>query len=363
MMDSSRPIPSLDGLRACAVISVILGHTQSHWLDRIPMNIVFRDGEVGVNLFFVISGFLITHLLLREQDRTGDIDLKRFYLRRSFRIFPAFYLFLAGVAVLRLLGVYAFDGKSFLSAALYSWNYTPHADGWILGHTWSLSLEEQFYLLWPAAVLLLSRRRCLQLAVLIILLSPLLRVGTYLLFPVLRGHINMMLHTHLDTMMVGCALTLATSLHVGSHLLHTLARPIWLIPIAGYLFLLAPWLEASYRGSFYLPLGITLTSLCCGMIVLACTRHPDSLAGRFLHLSWLRHIGLISYGLYLWQQMFTGPDTRWFPLNLLCIVLCAEASYRLIEQPCFRLRDHLASRHRSPRERHLDYPMSASERS
>jgi peptidoglycan/LPS O-acetylase OafA/YrhL len=347
---NERTIPSLDGLRAFSVLFVILGHTRSTFLDGLPFLRPFRDGELGVNVFFVISGFLITQILLREADSYGHVSVGRFYIRRAFRIFPPFYAFLAVVSCLRIAHVYSFEWRSLFSAATYIWNYNLHTAGWILAHTWSLSLEEQFYLVWPACIVMFSRRACLRISQAAVVLSPISRVGTYFLFPAWRGHMNMMLHTHIDTIMVGCFIAIAWNLHLFPRVFQSLTRPYWLIPISGYLFIAGPYLGRRYAGTFGLPVGITLTSLCCGAILVYVVRAPESVLGRILNKRWIKHLGVISYSLYLWQQMFTGPCTIPFPLNVLFILLCAEASYWLVEKPFNRLRDKVTGTVRGRRK-------------
>ena len=122
-------------------------------------------GELsGVQTFFVISGFLITHILLKELNATGTISLKRFYFRRAFRIFPPFYAYLAVAAALTLTGVFVGHLRAFIVAGTYLSNYMGGGSE-LLEHTWSLSLEEQFYPGWPAALLLLGARKSTKLAV------------------------------------------------------------------------------------------------------------------------------------------------------------------------------------------------------
>ena len=339
-MSQARSIPSLDGLRALAVLSVILYHCES--LDHIAWLLPFRNGGLGVTCFFVISGLLITKLLLAELQKYGRIDLLRFYLRRAFRIFPPFYLYLLTVLVLGLLHKTSFNIRSFLYAALYLRNYAPHPDVLLLSHTWSLALEEQFYLLWPACLFFFSPRTCLRLAAAAILASPLLRVLTYALVPSMRDHINFMLHTRLDAIMVGAFLALAQHLGAFEKPLAALAKPIWLLPAALY-FLVQPALTNRFAGAFSLPLGFSLDALACGVVILSATTLPNSALGRALNLRWLRHLGIISYSLYLWQQLFTGPHSLRFPLNLFPILLAAQASYWLIERPSLTLRNRLLS--------------------
>ena len=138
--------------------------------------------HLGVSVFFVISGFLITSLLLKELDATGTIAIKRFYLRRAFRIFPPFYFYLAIVFVLAVVGLFPTPLRAFFFAATYTSDYYlgPGSGSGGLQHLWSLSVEEQFYLLWPAALLLLGKRRAIYLAWFLILVSPLSRTVTYL---------------------------------------------------------------------------------------------------------------------------------------------------------------------------------------
>jgi peptidoglycan/LPS O-acetylase OafA/YrhL len=359
-VESRRSIPSLDGLRALSVCAVILGHSQSLFLDRIPFNASFRNGSQGVIVFFGISGFLITHLLLKELRGTGGINLKRFYLRRTLRIFPPFYIFLLMIGTLNLFHRVHVSTGDMIAAATYSWNYFPLKEGgWLLAHCWSLTLEEQFYLLWPLSMKSFTLQANVGIASGVILLSPLSRIVTYYAWPSMRGHMAMMLHTHLDAIMTGCLLALIVDLNIWQRFrtfaLHSAA------PVAAILFLLLVDTPACDRwaGRYLLPVGFSLQNFAVAILLLYCVFRSESFLGKFLNLKILRHLGTISYGLYLWQQAFTGADTRWFPLNVLCIVACAELSFFLVERPSARLRDliehewihgrlRLAGRYRKP---------------
>lgn len=337
--EKGRFIPSLDGLRALSVFVVILGHTHSSLLDRIPFNASFRNGGQGVAVFFVISGFLITHLLLKELRREGQINLRRFYLRRTFRIFPPFYVFLLVIAILGLVHVVQVSRIGLLVAATYTWNYIPVPETWILGHCWSLALEEQFYLLWPACMAFFGRGVSLSVAAGVILLSPLSRVATYFLWPAMRGHINMMLHTHLDTIMMGCLLSLAIDMNIWQRAMKIALHPA--VPIAAIIFLVAvdTRAEQRWKGMYFGTVGISIENVAIAGILLYAVFRDQSLLAKVLNLKLLRHLGAISYSLYLWQQLFTGPPDHLFPLNIVWIVACAEISYLLVERPSFRIRD------------------------
>ena len=166
----STRLPSLDGLRAISIATVIGGHAISAYPLPKQLDLLgyFFDGSVGVRTFFVISGFLITYLLLRERNREGAVDLKAFYKRRILRIVPASYAF---IAVLFAFNAWAqLSPCNFVTSLTYTKNYGCTAQ--IDVHLWSLSVEEQFYLLWPVIVSYLSPARCTIVAIVICFLAP-----------------------------------------------------------------------------------------------------------------------------------------------------------------------------------------------
>jgi peptidoglycan/LPS O-acetylase OafA/YrhL len=344
---TARSIPSLDGLRAASVVIVALSHSPLHlsrWSDRFAGVDLSWIGQSGVDVFFVISGFLITYLLLKESKSRGVILLKNFYFRRFFRIFPPFYAYLAVLGILCIRGVLSQDARDFISAGTYTFNYAPHSSGWLLGHVWSLSLEEQFYLLWPPCLAFLGKKRSIYLAVGVILLSPLSRFLTYVCIPSMRGNEWTMLHTRLDTIMFGCAIALLWESHSFQRTTEKLLHPGLFAASVLYIVIIAPCLTALFGARYDWPVGYTLRGLSISLVLLYVVRKSATPSGRFLNLAPIRHIGITSYSLYLWQQMFTGPHTFAFPLNLLVAIVCAELSYRLIELPAFRVRDWVGAR-------------------
>jgi peptidoglycan/LPS O-acetylase OafA/YrhL len=336
----TRSIPSLDGLRAFAVVSVILGHSEAKVLDSFPILTPFRHGEIGVALFFVISGFLFTHLLLKEQDETGHIHLQRFYLRRTLRIFPPFYAYVAVVAMLTAAGSFSVSGGAFLSALTYTWNFNNHGDLWIFGHLWSLSLEEQFYLIWPTCLVHLSRRVILQGALIFFCLAPVGRIVVFLLVPNFQKSLHLTLFLLPDHFLMGCLMALTSRKNAYEGLFRAVLRPQYAMLATLYLLIAGPILNHHYR-AFRPIIGYSCEAVCIGIVLVYVVTRPTSWPGQFLNLRVVRHVGAISYSLYLWQQMFTGPETARggrFPINLLLILGCAELSYWLIERPSIRWR-------------------------
>ncbi len=362
-------IPSLDGLRAISIFLVLVAHARPSTgvalAIRRPLTAIPGNGSLGVSIFFVISGFLITRMLLSQQKLTA---LPAFYFRRTFRILPASFVFLFVLYVLRKAGWIHLPNHDLLGAALFVWNYMPASGAWWVGHTWSLSIEEQFYLLWPLLLLGLGQRKNRWIAAAFIGLAPILRIVSYFLLPphhFLRQRIPIMLHTRIDTIMFGCAAALSYELPAFQHLMQRLFRANFHWACIAFLFVISPCL--SYFSEFqdlnhswinpYLTLaGYSLEGACIVVFMIWTVQHPNSIIGRLLNTPALIHLGVISYSVYLWQQLFLTPDDphpyargmlpllQRFPINLLCVFLAAEISYHVVEKTGLRLRDRLVRR-------------------
>src|SRR5260370_21720049 len=185
-------VQEFTGLRAVAVAMVVAGHAQrtlaGGYTGVLAPLRLFSDGRLGVLIFFVLSGFLITTILQAELKSTGAIRLVPFYVKRAVRIWPAFYTYIAVIVVLSSAGWIDVDCHQVAYAALHIWNYSEllgmsadnalHPDGaWYLGHFWTLALEEQFYWLWPLLLFYIWRRNSQRVLVVLIFLVPLIRVG------------------------------------------------------------------------------------------------------------------------------------------------------------------------------------------
>ncbi|MBX9687259.1 MAG: acyltransferase [Candidatus Obscuribacterales bacterium] len=346
-------VPSLDGLRAVSIALVILGHATASMCPDSPIcKGIFRgflQGDLGVTMFFGISGYLITMLLLNELNQTGTISIKNFYIRRAFRIWPAYYTYLGVIILFAAAGYISGPPLTYAAAAFYFWNYNftgdPGTATWFLGHCWSLCVEEQFYLIWPVTLLSLGVQKARKLAIAIICLSPIIRLLTYFCFTdnMVRGHIGMMLHTRADALMFGTlAAILSTSPTVLSFLEASYKKQLPLF-CAIYLFFIKPFVEI--RG-YSIAVGFTLDSAASVLILMWAVQNPHTLVGRVLNSKIFCHIGAISYSLYLWQQAFLttlNPTiTGTFPLNVISVFIAAECSYFLIERSFLRLRTKIA---------------------
>lgn len=328
--------PQLDGLRAFAIALVLVAHTLRFGTG--PANSAREIlGEIGVNVFFVLSGFLITTLLVQERTRTGKLNLKDFYARRFRRIFPAYYAYLAVMALLASLGVVAIGWPELLADAFYLRDYNVHTSSW-LGHTWSLAVETQFYLLWPATILFLGNARARSVAIAAIALTPLVRIATYFLIPSQRDLISIALHTRIDTLMFGCATALLIEHGIPAWLEKALQRvkPAWCLLILA----LCVGASAVLRGGFQYVAGMTIEGAAVSLLLLGVIERPQMAVARLLSSGPATWVGRISYSLYLWQQPFLFPMSdsiiARFPLNVLCALGAAVLSYYLVERTFFR---------------------------
>jgi peptidoglycan/LPS O-acetylase OafA/YrhL len=346
-------IPSLDGLRAVAITMVVLCHAGE--LRDSPLHHLKNLGTLGVRVFFVISGMLITRLLVQEWQQNGKISLKQFYIRRTLRIFPAMWFYVAVMAALSMFGIISLQRYDILCALTYTMNYATNR-AWYLGHIWSLSVEEQFYLLWPVAVCLYKPRLAAKIALLALVLAPLCRLAMILWLPTVSSH--EWFPTACDSLATGCCLTL----------LAPKLRQRWIAPcIASRWFfavplfvLLANALKFHVEGRsltnenarilFLLldTVGVTLMNFGIALTIERVVEYPNDMWGRLLNWKPVVWLGTISYSLYLWQMPFFDHDhPTWvdrLPLNIVFALAAACISYYCVEKPILQLRNRIAKR-------------------
>ena len=289
---SSGRIPSLDGLRAVAILLVIKAHLTGGFYSvpiwgtgRFPLR--FTLGNLGVRIFFVISGFLITTLLLREIQETGRISLKQFYVRRALRILPASYAFLLCLSIAVAVGILAIPKVSFLASLFYFRNYI--GNDWYTGHLWSLWVEEQFYLIWPAIMVFLGSRGALIAAFCTLPLADFMRT-----FRPETGF-----ETNMDGLACGCILACLWGALGRSDRWQSFLRSsfFWVIPIA----VLASN-KLQFLGGIWLAVGTGIVNLLIAVSIERFVRYHQGVAGRLLNLRAVAFVGTLSYSLYLWQQ-------------------------------------------------------------
>jgi peptidoglycan/LPS O-acetylase OafA/YrhL len=318
---SIQRIPSLDGLRAISITLVILSHLVK-W-KHVSVAVVGSYGALGVQVFFVLSGYLITNLLLREHERTSTIGLREFYIRRAFRIFPAAFVFLAVVIVLYWQQMRWYH----IAAAVFYVANMDLARPWIFGHLWSLSVEEQFYLLWPFALKRWERHKT-AILVSVFLATPVFRAALFA-FKVRNGLIGS-LPVLADQLAIGCLLAIFVTR------IPKVKGSVALAMLLGVVFI--PWFPATTPGRSLFMLFVLRPLL--NVSIAGVVLHVIQVPYRALNWSPVAWLGKISYSLYLWQELFCSNDALHLGYLLVAPALaCACLSYYLVEQPMLRLRD------------------------
>ena len=345
-------IPCLDGLRAVAILLVIFAHSHFPGDHLLPLRALRgRCGFLGVQLFFVLSGFLITTLMLREVQRTGRVHLGHFYLRRALRILPVYAVYLLLLAILDACGSARFGGRHWLAAATYTVNFLPAPLPSLMSHLWSLCVEEHFYLLWPLLMAVLPLRWCLRAIPACLAMAFLLR---WILLAYPGVPIDLLTFTRIDDIAVGCGLAFLAREPAWRRRLDAFITPgrlvLLLLVFAASQVCFSRVLGTSLLPPVVLRLGLAvandINSLTIAVLMWAVLSRPSGLWGRVLNHPAAVGLGVLSYSIYLWHVLVCANDRpAWlcsFPQNLLCIFLAALLSYRLIEKPFLTWKDRLA---------------------
>jgi Predicted acyltransferases len=339
----SHRILGLDGLRALSVLAVFFHHTGGSLL---------KGGYIGVEFFFVLSGFLITKILREEKSRNGSIDFVSFYMRRARRLYPALILLVLGVAAYCAVvgGKYNIWSET-LPALFYVMNWYRAFDWYdaiLTGHTWSLAIEEQYYLIWPlmlSVILLVVPRKPYFVVTGIAALVVLWR---YYLFqqgiPLSRVYGGF--DTHADGLLIGAILAL-----IPPGYLSKLGK-LW-VPASAYLIVVL--LDQSAVNFSLSKFGFGTVSLAAAIVIARVISEQDSLLVANLSVSPLAWLGKVSYGFYLWHYpviqivMYGGHDSvlgffgsLQYPIPLLVSfvftisMVLTVISWYLVEQPIMR---------------------------
>jgi peptidoglycan/LPS O-acetylase OafA/YrhL len=368
-------MPSLDGLRGIAMLIVVGCHLiwpsatfHFDWIDRVLIN-----GWIGVDLFFVLSGFLITGILLDARD--GPRYFRNFYARRALRIFPIYYLFLVALFIWLPFG-------SWITLRTLPWQYTHMAShsAWYwthtvnilhartevtewfhTGHLWSLSVEEQFYLVWPALVFIIPRRRLPLACLLVCAIALLARVwwvathdrliGAYILTPL-----------RMDSLAFGALVAALARSADGSTFLRRWYRPIGLSALAVAL-PVQVILGADLQNRWVIIVGYAANAIVFAAIIVWLL--VDARPRKRLEWAPLRSVGRVSYGGYLYHLPLIGLCTplrsrliaaagdnvvsitaahvAWIGGMIALTIVVASISYRWIETPFLELKERFAS--------------------
>ena len=363
-------IPGLDGLRAVAFLLVYLIHTN-----------FIMVGWVGVLLFFVLSGFLITGILVEmKESLTVKAYFIKFYGRRFLRIFPLYYFYLL---LMLALAFWLYSAGYRPNQMLLFFRQAPYALAYVYDfflasklwvksdfvvHFWSLSVEEQFYIIWPLIILLTPRKAYKQLFIGAIIAGPLLRAGIYYLYshhafsiltPIPADGVYALPFSYLDAFGVGA---FASQFRIPKARLQFWVL-IFAVPLIGYVteYLAAGKIEFWSSLGYPLPIsglykeiwGYSLLNYLFAVTIYAVAR--EGLFNRFLELGWMKYLGKISYGLYVYHFILISFINRFFndtlPLTyeqnqilsavpaFIATVLVAGLSFKYIEKPIINLKD------------------------
>jgi peptidoglycan/LPS O-acetylase OafA/YrhL len=345
MSGTSGQLQGLNGIRALAVMAVVWHHAHPGW----PWLPASHNGFLGVDAFFVLSGYLITTLMLREQRSTGRISLKNFYIRRSLRIFPLYYALLALLTVYFVLSRDSSQKAAFLSELPYHLTYTSN---WVelkslMAITWSLSTEEQFYLIWPPVLVLLGLWSLVPLLA-FLALNVAINFGfldAWLLAIGIPYPDHNILQSTFTPILLGVLLAFALDVDAIRHRVSACIAPavLWLLALVLCMALNIP---GDVRGWPRLAIHLLTTAVLAGIVL-----SPQHGLTRLLEWRPLAYLGVISYGIYLLhkpaldvaRRLLTRFDVHQpevlFVLGMALSVLLAGLSFRFFEAPLLALKD------------------------
>lgn len=336
-------LPSFDGMRAIAILLVLATHAG-----------VLPGGTLGVDLFFVLSGFLITTLLLEEHETAGTLSVQAFYARRAFRLLPALWLLLGVYAIHALLqhgrlgspghiGGAALIGFGYV-ANFFAAAWSPHQAHYLM-HLWSLAQEEQYYLLWAPLLLFVLVRGQIRtilcgIAVLVVLVTT--ERWILLLSGAASTRISFAPDTNLDSLLIGSAagfLWTRTTLQVRGR------TAIAAAVVAAAAVFAMPHFTSGDRADLLTAVSPIFPAACAAVLIFLAADCGRTFASRTLGIGPLRYLGVMSYGVYLWHFPLMHLLGVLRGLGLTAVV--APVSYRYVEAPLRRYGRRLAARPQS----------------
>jgi peptidoglycan/LPS O-acetylase OafA/YrhL len=353
-------LPSLDGWRAIFIGLVLSSHfgPLDILTDELPiLSGLLHNGQLAVRCFFVLSGFLITSLLMVEATRTTSVDIGGFLCRRALRLLPVYAAFLMIVAAAQFAGNVTFTADKWLSAMTFTANFNIGQADWPIFHLWSLSIEQQFYLVWPFALMVLKPWRGMRVTV----LSFVGLLAFVLCFRLAAGVVNFWVKPDVgalkwlfaggstfhfaDSLAAGC-LAACIHFHFQSRLVNMSSGLLATATSAALVLLVLPStiaFEAKWLRLLLYLAGDTIAAIGCAVLLTLSTLFFERWPFRILDAGPLAFFGAISYSIYIWQQPFTTLWLQGAPagVRLLAALAVAAVSYFLLERPLMRLRKGL----------------------
>jgi peptidoglycan/LPS O-acetylase OafA/YrhL len=337
-------IKGFDTLRAFSIVLVLLSHAGLH--KYLPENDFFQirvwgliSGTTGVYVFFALSGFLITRLLLKEKQNSGKIAFLKFYMRRFIRLLPPLLLFYSIIAVLMYFDQLKVDGIGFLYSFFYLYNFVPMNHYWPeLVHTWTLALEEQYYLIWPFIISSFSNKKTIRIISVILILCG---MATFLWskfeftsnFKSERWFLPAV-----APILIGSLFAVIISKTDKYQLKYHLNYKLLLIAILLFLFPI-------YSPKFMFKLSYLFQSVGISMLLTWILYNQETKLTNLLNNKGLSYIGKISYGIYVYQGLFlrSGPGGElWIqqmPQNIILTLAVAILSFEFLEKPVLKLKN------------------------
>jgi peptidoglycan/LPS O-acetylase OafA/YrhL len=348
-----RYIKGFDGLRAVSIIFVLLTHLgiysvikENNFLEK---NYNLYSGTTGVMIFFTISGFLITSILLKEKKSNGKINLKYFFIRRFLRLLPPLLIFFLAILILMLLNFLPSDYLALLISFFYLYNFVPHIYYTVeLGHTWSLGVEEQFYFLWPFVINKIKKNKTGLILSSFVVVCCITMNFIYPLPISLNGRSYFLTnYFYVDRWFIPACLPIMigsfTSIILDEYeeYLHSkIHKNLLFLALSIFIFiaqLFIPNLSINYIKLFQ-PIGIS-------GLLLWIYFNQNNLLVNILEFKPISFLGKISYGLYVFQGLFlrTGPGgnltIQHFPLNIILVFLISILSYFFVEKRIMKFKN------------------------
>ena len=347
---TARRVPAFDGIRALAAIAVLLYHFEG--LPTRTFRYLAGGGWYGVDVFFVLSGFLITRLLVSELEDSGVISLRRFYTRRALRLYPAFI----SAIIIATITAFLTWTRPFGWQVAYLFTYVQNvwlafafnpamSSSIVMWPAWSLCIEEQFYLLWPLALRRVGAATATPMLCGVVAISILARIACYFLIPhvwsqshIVGNHAEAFIYyftlTRLDSIGIGCILSLCIDRFAKRPWLYS-SKALWTYAVCVIVLILF----GTHCKPFYYTVGSAIVALAVGVFVTAIWLGATNSVSRILSAEPLVEIGRVSYGIYLFQTIPVHWLLRHIVVGYLhwlvwivFIVAIAEGHYRLVEK-------------------------------